>query len=191
MHPTVSWNIAHITFTAKSTALAFCCFGDITQSHSDWSHCFTAKTVAQVHVTSYNMQQYINALSIIPSTTICAALPLSGSKHEKQSTTNFLVSKNQHFLLANSVQFQVVLQFPNHHCSVLHFLLVVFLTVSSLYSAARQIGYVPVAILKNVSPNTTPCQHARTRARTHAHTLSLSLSQTKSDNNICSWFSLI
>lgn len=108
-----------------------------TMPFSDWSHCFRAKTVELVHITSYNMQQYIKALSITSSTNICAALCLSGCKHEKQSTTNFLVSKNQHFLLQSSVYsvyFQAVLQFPNHHSSALHFLLVAFLAVSSRYS---------------------------------------------------------
>ena len=71
-----------------------------------------------------------------------------------------------------------MLQVPNYHSSVLHFLLVVLLAVRSLYSAARQIGNVPVAILKNVSPNTTPCQHA------HALSLSLSLSLKRSQTTI-------
>jgi len=74
-----------------------------TMPFPDWSHCFTAETMEQVQITSYNMQQYINALSNISSTMTCAALCLSGCKHEKESTTNFLVSKNQHFLLHSSV----------------------------------------------------------------------------------------
>jgi len=55
-----------------------------TMSFSDWSHCFRVKMVEQVNIISYNMQQYINALTIISSTKICAALRLSGCKHEKQ-----------------------------------------------------------------------------------------------------------
>ena len=47
---------------------------------------------------------------------VCAALHLSGCKHEKQSTTKLpSIQKSTFFFLQSSVQFQAVLHFPNHH----------------------------------------------------------------------------